>query len=170
MNSCFQRWRKITSKHRRQHQILSNFPSMPSTLTPKKQLERLGSSPLNHLKRAERSSHNISMLLDAISLEDAMVSKAILEKIDIHQIVRDAHPCVDLVQFKLVVCVPSLSSESPHRPFNAMLRRKLSREETTDNPSILTCFSQTDENGRRVDVCVRYITRWETVLHYTWIV
>jgi hypothetical protein len=99
------------------------------------------------------------MLLDAISLEDTMVTKAILEKIDIHQLLLDSHPCIDVIQFKLVVCVPNVGLDSHRRPFCEMLKRKLTREELKNNPSILTCSSQTDEKGRRVDICVRYVTR-----------
>lgn len=158
LKSCFKQWRQLTSKHKRQKETLKNFPSVPSTLEPKQQLERLGQSPLNRLTRSDKSLKSVSLMMEVISLEDTMITKMILEKINVCQILLDARPSDDHIQFKLVICVPNVEGDSPNRPFCEMMRKKFTAQEENCDPDILTCFSKTFEK-RRIDLCVRYITR-----------
>ena len=60
--------------------------------------------------------------------EDQILTKAIMEKINLAQLIRETRSSEQSFCLKLLVVLPSLSPESRHRPFCEMIKKKLSKQ------------------------------------------
>jgi hypothetical protein len=57
--------------------------------------------------------------------EDTILTKAIMEKIDLADLIASCRGNEPTFVFKLLICIPTLSPDSPHRPFCEMIKKKL---------------------------------------------
>ena len=57
-----------------------------------------------------------------------MVTKAILEKVNLPRLISTLRKDEMDFSFKLILCLPALEPESPYRPFCEMIKKKLKGE------------------------------------------
>ena len=57
-----------------------------------------------------------------------MVTKAILEKVNLPRLISSLRRDEPEFCFKLILCLPTLEPESPYRPFCEMIKKKLKGE------------------------------------------
>ena len=60
--------------------------------------------------------------------EDQMLTQAIMQKINLAQLIRETRSSEQSFCLKLLLVLPSLSPESQHRPFCEMIKKKLSKQ------------------------------------------
>ena len=104
------------------------------------------------LQKTLKIKRQVDKLHDIIDLEDKFVEESILEPMNNLPELLHAN---GIKQWKLVVCGPSLDTESIGKGLVEMTKKKLSIAVTTDqdqDPNVLSCFS-----SPQASVVVRWI-------------
>jgi len=149
----FKSWSRYVKKRKSQRSILEKFPCLPSSLNVQDQLKSVGGDLKSYnLKETLQIRHQVDKLHDIITLEDKIVEESILEPMND---LPDMLATNNLRQWKLIVCGPSLDSDSIGKGLVEMTKKKLSIAVTTDqdqDPNVLSCFS-----SPQASVVVRWI-------------
>ena len=147
--STFKSWRKYVIKRKSQRSILENFPCMPSS---NKTLLQDSSIKATSIRNTLKVRKQVDQLHKVIELEDKILELTILEPMN-----ELPNELQHLKQWKLIICTPTLESDSIGKGLVEMVKKKLciNASAMTDqdyDSNVLTSFS-----APLVSMCARWI-------------
>ena len=135
--STFRSWRKYVLKRKSQRSILNNFPCIPKSKTLGKSIKPTS------FRNTLQTRRQVDRLHEVIDLEESFLEQTILEPMNE---LPDLLQANQITHWKLIVCTPTLDSDSIGKGLVEMVKKKLSINPTAlaDQDydfNVLTCFS-----------------------------